>query len=448
MPLHIAGAFYFYPYGMDINALYECFLEHRAISTDTRKIIPGSMFFALKGEHFDGNTFAANAIEQGAAVAVVSDPSLEGEAYLHVSDTLKALQDLARMHRQHLSIPVIAITGSNGKTTTKELLHAVLSKKYKVHATKGNLNNHIGVPLTILSTPVDTELLICEMGANHPGEIDFLCRMAEPTHGLITNIGRAHIEGFGSFEGVRQAKGELYAYLNHHEGLAFVNLDDPSLASLSPHLPRKVTYGLKEDTHADIHFRFESDRDGIGFHIRDRHGSFSLTSPLFGDYNAMNVLAAYCVGKFFKVDPSAMQDAVAQYHSGANRSEITSHKSCIIVKDAYNANPSSMELAIRAFAEKYPTGWVVLGDMKELGDSTMESHVQVMQQAMQYAFSKILLVGPAFQMAASAMHPDASHVMTFPDIETVKKQWDWEACKGQAILLKGSRSMHLEDLLT
>ncbi|HJW28026.1 MAG TPA: Mur ligase family protein, partial [Saprospiraceae bacterium] len=269
---------------MDISTLYELYLAHPDITTDTRKIREGCLFVALKGEQFDGNDFAEEALRKGAAYAIVSQPQWYGPRFIHVPDTLVALQQLAKHHRRQLRIPVIAITGSNGKTTTKELITLALSTSFKVHATAGNLNNHIGVPLTVLSAPLDTEILVCEMGANHQYEIQFLCELASPTHGLITNIGSAHLEGFGSFEGVKKAKGELFDYLKDHDGLAFINVDDPSLEEMSKYLPHTVRYGLKPGARADFHFEYKDFPDHSGFTIRDRHSPIEITSKMFGAY--------------------------------------------------------------------------------------------------------------------------------------------------------------------
>jgi UDP-N-acetylmuramoyl-tripeptide--D-alanyl-D-alanine ligase len=363
---------------MSIEQLYSRYLLNPTVITDSRRIESNCIFFALQGDHFDGNRFAAQAIEDGASLAVVSDPSLEGERYYHVPDTLIALQELARHHRQQLHIPVVGITGSNGKTTTKELVTRVLAMKYKVHATQGNLNNHIGVPLTILGIPPETELLVCEMGANHIGEIEFLCSISMPTHGLITNIGKAHLEGFGSFEGVKKAKGELYEYVEQHNGILFLNADDPSLVSWMTRASHVISYALGDDIPADIRFELIPQPDGRGFSIRDRNTQFVIHSNLFGQYNAHNVLAAYTVGKAFDVDERDIAEAIANYVPGNNRSQTVVQHGCTIIKDAYNANPSSMELAIRAFDTIFHGGIMVLGDMKELGESSISAHAQLM----------------------------------------------------------------------
>jgi UDP-N-acetylmuramoyl-tripeptide--D-alanyl-D-alanine ligase len=432
---------------MDTDSLYELYLQHRIISTDTRKIKPGSIFFALKGENFDGNSFALEALRQGASYAIVSDPSLNDPRLIYTEDTLKTIQLLAQFHRRKLNVPVVAITGSNGKTTTKELITAVLSKKYKVHATAGNLNNHIGVPLTLLATPPDVEIIICEMGANHPGEIAALCKIAEPTYGIITNIGKAHLEGFGSIAGVKNAKGELFDYLQHHDGLAFINMDDPNLRELGEKTRNKITYGFDPTAVPHIHFNYIKHEEARGFSLKDKNSNLEIQTTMFGHYNAINMLAAYTVGNYFKVDLKDIVDSLSGFVPGSNRSEVIQFNKCTIVKDAYNANPSSMELAVRSFAERFPYGWVVLGDMKELGTSTNEAHVQMIELVWSFPFKKIILVGDAFSEAISIMGVQDPRITTKPNIEALIDDWDWTNINSTAILLKGSRSMHLERLL-
>lgn len=430
---------------MSITSLYQHYLDHPIISTDTRKIVPGCIFFALRGDHFDGNEFAHQAIEEGAAFAVVDNPVLQGEQFIHVPDTLRALQELASLHRRRLSIPVLGITGTNGKTTTKELIARVLGQQYRVHATQGNLNNHIGVPLTMLSIPAHTEIVVCEMGANHVGEIALLCQIAQPTHGLITNIGRAHLEGFGSFEGVIKAKSELYQYIAQHQGTIFINVDDPSLSPWRSALPHTVTYGLRDDVAADHHFVYVPDHNGHGFSIRDRHSDVEISSAMFGHYNAINALAAYSVGRFFDVAPGLIANAITGYIPGNNRSQVLTSNDCTIVKDAYNANPSSMELAIKAFDAQFPNSIMILGDMKELGSTSFHAHQQMIALAAATSAQKIYLVGPEFKKAIGA-NPD-DRMLLADSIDQLKLQWNWANCKGGAILLKGSRSMRLEALL-
>lgn len=430
---------------MNLPALYDLFLRHPRVCTDTRHIVPDSLFFALTGARFDGNAFARKALAEGAAVAVVSDTSLTGNRFFQVPDTLVALQALASHHRRQLAIPVVGITGSNGKTTTKELLNAALGTTFRVNATRGNLNNHIGVPLTILGTPPDTELLICEMGANHVGEIAALSAISAPTHGLITNIGQAHLEGFGSLEGVKRGKGELFDFLRRHDGLAFVNGNDPALLDLSGSLDRKIIYGLAPVDHAAVCFRLEEHNDATGFTLRDTMSEMLIRANLYGAYNAINMVAAIAVGRHFGVEERALAAAMSSFTSGANRSEVTTIHGCTVIKDAYNANPSSMEASLRAFAWQYPGGWVITGDMKELGESSPASHMHLLELMRTLPLSRIILVGPEFLGAArSATHRD-HRITAFPDIEALAADWRWP--DGQAILIKGSRSMQLERLL-
>ena len=428
-------------------SLYALYRDHPLISTDTRKILPGSIFFALKGTTFDGNTFARQAIEAGAAFAVVSDPMLKGPEFLFVEDTLKALQDLANYHRRQLAIPVLGITGSNGKTTTKELIAAVLGKKYRVHATSGNFNNHIGVPLTLLSTPGDTEFLICEMGANHAGEIAQLSRIAAPTHGLITNIGKAHLEGFGSLEGVKKAKGELYDYVSTHAGIAFVNTDDPRLLELSQTLKNKITYGFNAGPYPQYRFEIISSPDEQGIRLKDITTGNIISSPLYGHYNAINIAAAYTVGAHFDVPQEKIKEALSSFVSGSNRSEVVRFKGCTIIKDAYNANPSSMEQAIKSFQARYPGGWVVLGDMKEGGTDTLDAHKDIIKEVVALPFEKIWLVGTHFTEALQSTSGMDERISIAPDILALKSIWPWDLCQGKSVLLKGSRSMQLEKLI-
>ncbi len=432
---------------MDIPSLYSLFQEFPLISTDTRKIMRGSIFFALKGAQFNGNTFALQAIREGAAYAVVSDASLAGDQLIHVEDTLQVLQSLANYHRRQIQVPVLAITGSNGKTTTKELVTAVLGGKFKVYATAGNLNNHIGVPLTLLGITPDVEFVVCEMGANHGGEIASLCSIAEPTHGLITNIGKAHLEGFGSMEGVKKAKGELFDYLIANQGVGFVNTDDPHLREIGEALKQKVTFGFDSSAHPQNDFSYTTYPGKTGFTMTDIHSGLTFHSSMFGHYNASNMLAALTIGRHFKVDENLIVDSLSSFISKANRSEIITYNGCLIIKDAYNANPSSMELALRAFAAQYPDGFIVLGDMKELGPESSSAHHHLLELAASMSFNSIYVVGNEFTLAYEALGIKDSRIMPYDDIQSLKARWQWDKCNGKAILLKGSRSMQLEFLL-
>lgn len=431
---------------IDIPALYEIYRKYPVICTDTRKITTDCLFFALSGTQFDGNKFAPEALSKEAAYAVVSDPSLTGHRYIQVEDTLAALQSLALYHRRHFQNPFIAITGTNGKTTTKELVTTVLSRKYKVHATAGNLNNHIGVPLTLLSMPLDTEMAVIEMGANHIGEIKRLCEIAMPTHGIITNIGKAHLEGFGSVEGIQKAKGELFEYLKATNGHAFVNSDDMRVLEIAENMINKTNYGFAIANNPALNFSYHTLASKSGFTINDERNQIQITSAMFGQYNAMNMLAAYNIGLHFEVPPTVMAEALSTFVSGANRSEVINYQNCTVIKDAYNANPSSMELAIRDFAKQYPEGTVILGDMKELGDTSLEAHRHIIQLLQSCGVKKVYLVGEMFQQAHSQFSTPIA-VNTVGTIEELIPHWTWEMCNGSTVLLKGSRSMRLEKIL-
>ena len=431
---------------MDVAFLYDIYRKYPTICTDTRAIKPGCIFFALTGSNFNGNQFVEEALQNGAAYAVTSDLSLEKTNTLYVPDTLVALQSLANYHRRHFNKPFIAITGSNGKTTTKELVTTVLARKYRVHATSGNFNNHIGVPLTILGMPDDMDIAVIEMGANHAGEIKLLCEIAMPTHGVITNIGKAHLEGFGSVEGVQKAKGELFDYLHDHKGFAFVNADDPAIVQLGRHLIDKTIYGFNQNGDPAVLFEYSIDENTNGFTIKNKN--LSIHSTMFGHYNATNMLAAITIGQHFQVDTQLMVESLSSFVTGANRSETISYSGCTIVKDAYNANPSSMELALHAFAKCYRKGIVILGDMKELGTESEESHQHIIRIASGLDIRHIILVGNEFKNALSKMgDTPIPNISTAINIEEIKSKWNWEDHKGNTILLKGSRSMHLEKLL-
>ena len=432
---------------MELESLYAIYQRHPVICTDTRKITPGCLFVALQGAQFDGNSFAMEALKLGAAFALVSDPTLSGDSFIQCENTLSSLQSLANFHRRQLPIPLVAITGTNGKTTTKELTTCVLSETYKVHGTKGNLNNHIGVPLTLLSTPVDTEIIVCEMGANHIGEIDMLCKIAMPTHGIITNIGKAHLEGFGSIEGVQKAKGELYDYLHQHGGFAFVNADDPRVMAAGKGLADKITYGFNPVVAPQVCFNYSANKNENGFVINDLNSDTRIISGMFGFYNAANVLAAYTIGLHFNVPKQKMIKALSSFMPGSNRSETISFKGSMIIKDAYNANPTSMELALRAFAQRFPDGWIILGDMKELGNESDNAHQQMISMIRELGFRHVMLVGDSFKRALIHYPLMNDIVKSYENIDELKRNWNWNECRNQTLLLKGSRSMFLEKLL-
>jgi UDP-N-acetylmuramoyl-tripeptide--D-alanyl-D-alanine ligase len=420
--------------------LFSLFKQHPYISTDSRIAQPGSLFFALKGENFDGNIYATGAIERGAAYAVIDNPEYyAGTRTLLVKNVLESLQNLASLYRASLGIPIIAITGSNGKTTSKELIAAALSVKFNTHATPGNLNNHIGVPLTILSITAETEIAIIEMGANHIGEIATLCNIARPTHGLITNIGKAHLEGFGGPEGVIIAKNELYQHLSGNGGTVFVNAENPLLMRLSNNINRILfgQPGVADYTGNPV-------VKGATLNVElQKPVSLMVTTNLTGGYNFENVMAAIAISGHFRSDIKKVAEALAAYQPKMNRSQILETKNNTLILDAYNANPSSMESAIRNFRELDKSPKVlIIGDMFELGDSTEMEHTQVLEIATSAGFDKILTAGPHFRKAATGYNG----IKSFEDATGLKEYLNINPLTGNMILIKGSRGMKLEIL--
>lgn len=433
---------------MEISSLYQLFLASGKVSTDSRKIEPGSLFFALRGDKFDGNQYATTALVQGAAFAIVDDPSLSNiEQCIVVDDVLQTLQELARYNRRQLHIPIIAITGSNGKTTTKELIAAVLGSQYPLHYTEGNLNNHIGVPLTLLKLDPRIEVAVIEMGANHQGEIDQLCRIAEPTHGLITNIGKAHLEGFGGVEGVKKGKSELYRYLAETGGLAFVNNDEAFLHELSEPVKKRIFYELSENP-APNHKPYEVKLLQLQPFIRvafldENEELIEAGSKLMGNHNFQNIKTAVTLGKYFKVPGAKIRAAIEGYNPNMNRSQILPWGSNSILLDAYNANPSSMEAALRTFAENEAAHKVViLGDMFELGEEAAQEHQRIAQLALNLSFQQVILVGHNFAVPAKTLgYPH------FVDANALKIWFQAQQWENTAFLIKGSRGMALEKIL-
>jgi UDP-N-acetylmuramoyl-tripeptide--D-alanyl-D-alanine ligase len=422
-----------------IEHLYRLYLRYPSVCTDTRKVKSGDLFFALKGENFNGNLFAGKAIENGAAYAVIDEaPPVANDQFILVDDVLTCLQALAAHHRNQFSIPFIGITGSNGKTTTKELIHAVLSEKYKTYTTEGNLNNHIGIPLTLLKIKNDAEIAIVEMGANHLGEIAGYCLYTRPTHGLITNSGKAHLEGFGGVEGVRKGKGELFEYLRQHEGTAFVMWDYDYLQQMSRGIRSIISYGT---TNADITGRTETASPYLRVSITKGRPSGPIQTRLTGDYNMPNVLAAVSLGNYFKVEPAAIKKGIENYEPSNSRSQLISAGSNTIVLDAYNANPSSMKLAIENFIQ-FPGNEKVLllGGMAELGTDSIAEHEQILHQVGSKTWKDVVLVGGDF---LKINHPYKS----FTNSEEAGK---WVASRkyhDTVFLVKGSRSMQMEKVV-
>lgn len=428
-----------------IEKLYDHFKLNPVVSTDTRKISPGCIFFALKGDSFNGNTFASKALELGAALVVIDEPEFDkGKGYFLVEDVLTALQQLALFHRRTFTFPFIAITGSNGKTTTKELTGAVLSGKYKVCATQGNLNNHIGVPLTLLQVNEKHQMAIIEMGANHQLEIAFLCELAEPTHGLITNIGKAHLEGFGGLEGVKKGKGELFSFLKLHNQTIFINTDQPALLELLGDYKNFVSYGIKHDAYISGNDVSVNNFLSVNWKNKEENTENNISTKLTGNYNLANVLAAVCLGNYFKISADIINQKIADYNPDNQRSQVIKKGNNTIILDAYNANPTSMEAALKNFTKNY-TGkkMAVLGDMLELGKESMMEHGNILSQLETMPLDIILLVGENFNAykgkskAHFFMHADEAKTW----IENLKPE-------NFSVLIKGSRGLKMEITLT
>ena len=423
---------------MELDDLYQLYLQHSVIATDTRKLLPGSIYFALKGANFNGNRFAQQALEQGAAFAIIDEPIASNDSRLIVvSDVLQTLQELALHHRRQFDVPFIAITGSNGKTTTKELVSAVLSSNFKTYTTQGNLNNHIGIPLTLLSIGKDVEMAVIEMGANHQKEIAGYCRYVEPTHGIITNCGKAHLEGFGGIEGVRKGKGELYDYLSQHGGTAFVYADYDYLQSMSLSVPHVIWYGTGKGLIQG------KEISSSPFLTIQTSGALelSLKTQLVGSYNLPNVLCAVTVGHFFGVPPEKIQQAIENYMPTNSRSQWLSWRGNQVILDAYNANPSSMKLAIDNFSRQPARHKVLLlGAMKELGEESLAEHRALVDQIQSLQFDEVILVGGDF---GAIEHP----FTYFTDAEAAGKWLRSQELKGALLLVKGSRSLQMEKVL-
>jgi len=422
--------------------IYQLFEKYPEISTDSRKVKPNSIFFALKGEHFNGNKYAEDALKKGAAMAIIDDNQymVTGKTIV-VEDTLKSLQALANLHRRKLGIPILAITGSNGKTTTKELVANVLANKFNLKYTQGNLNNHIGVPLTLLSMDSSTEFGIVEMGANHPGEIAALCAIADPDFGLITNVGKAHLEGFGSFEGVKKTKAELYNYLKGKAGKIFINADNPHLKEMAEGISNKITYGREK---AD--FTGEPVNSPPFVHVKANFpkGVLYLNTQLTGSFNFENVLAAACIGNFFGVDPLKIQSSIKTYQPQNIRSQLIQKGALKIIMDAYNANPTSMQASITSFLSSVAgKSYLVLGDMLELGKYSKTEHLRVLELIREYQTDiDVFLVGEIFAEVA-----ENSGFKSFLTIEQLCAYLVNHKIDKGNILVKGSRGIQLEKIL-
>ncbi|MFP5079212.1 UDP-N-acetylmuramoyl-tripeptide--D-alanyl-D-alanine ligase [Pedobacter sp. JCM 36344] len=427
-----------------VESLYQQFIKHPIICTDTRSIVDDCLFFALKGDNFDANTFADQALAAGAAFAIIDDTTYNTtDRHILVEDTLRTLQDLARRHRSQLNIPLIGLTGSNGKTTTKELIKAILSERYKTFATQGNLNNHIGVPLSILSLTKETEIAVIEMGANHQKEIELLCSIAQPTHGLISNVGMAHLDGFGGFEGVKKGKAELYSWIQANNGYAFIYADNPNLMEMSQTagLEKVIYYGANPGNYVSgkllssdplITVQWQSDQD-----------EHEVSANLTGSYNFENILAAICIGLFFKVSPQQINEGLAGYHPKNNRSQLTKTESNTVICDFYNANPSSMAAALNNLNQLSASSKVVIiGDMFELGPEAAIQHELIASQALALRASTTIFIGKYFYTMKGKVDG-----LFFESPKEAKTYLEENSVKNSLVLLKGSRGMALEQLL-
>ncbi|HMK19152.1 MAG TPA: UDP-N-acetylmuramoyl-tripeptide--D-alanyl-D-alanine ligase [Chitinophagaceae bacterium] len=439
MPLHLL---------MMVEELYKVYQQYPSVQTDTRKLKAGDIFFALKGPNFNGNSFTQQAIDNGAACVVIDEKEYEipGKTFL-VPDVLLALQELALHHRKQFDtlsrpggIPFIAITGSNGKTTTKELIHAVLSSTFRTYTTEGNLNNHIGVPLTILKIKPDAEMAVIEMGANHLKEIASYCRIALPTHGLITNCGKAHLEGFGSEEGVRKGKGELFDHLRTlTHGFAFVMWDYDYLREMSKGISGIIKYGTKDNDH--VIGKILPNENFLKVQITQGLDDGIISTQLVGEYNLPNVLAAVTVGKFFEVPEDKIRSAIENYTPSNSRSQLIEKDSNKIILDAYNANPSSMKLAIENFAKKNSENKILmLGAMAELGKQSLQEHQGIIDLIKKYSWKEVALVGGDFLKLS---HP----FLSFENSLLAKEWFSNQQFQNSYILVKGSRSMQMEKIL-
>lgn len=423
---------------MNIETIYSKFLECNSITTDTRKIEIGNMFFALKGENFDANTFAKQALEKGAKYVIIDNPEyyIDSKTII-VDDSLIALQKLANYHRNQLNTTIIALTGSNGKTTTKELINCVLSKDFKTTATIGNLNNHIGVPLTLLSLTKETEIGIVEMGANHQKEIAFLCDIAQPDYGYITNFGKAHLEGFGGIEGIIKGKSEMYDYISQNDKLVFVNLDDELQNEKTSKLKR-YSFSITKSTNVKI--------DSIEANplVSIKYNNIVINSNLIGLYNANNINIAITIGKYFKIEDKKIKEAIESYIPTNNRSQLLKKGTNDILLDAYNANPSSMQAAIENFLQlKQNSKTLILGDMFELGDDSNEEHEKIISLLKDIQNIKCFFIGKHFYFNSIKN----KNLLFFESFEGFSEYYKKQLPENELILIKGSRGMALERTL-
>ncbi len=425
---------------MSISEIYQIYLHHPQITTDSRHCPKGSIFFALKGERFDGNQYAEKALAIGSDYAVIDNPDYYiGDRTILVDDVLTTLQQLAQRHRKLLGIPVIAITGTNGKTTTKELIASVLSTKYNLLYTEGNLNNQIGVPLTLLRLNHDHEMAVIEMGASHQGDIKELVDIAQPNYGIITNVGNAHLEGFGSLENIIKTKGELYDYIRRTKGIIFINKDDKELQNIAKGI-EQVTYGVSGDAFASG--QIISNAPFLTFNWKQQGKVHTVETLLIGSYNLNNLLAAVAVGRYFKIPAERISRSIASYEPTNNRSQLIKTDNNELIVDAYNANPSSMQAALSNFADmKISPKAIILGDMKELGDESEALHQKIIEQIKEAKFDKVFLCGEYFSKVG---HVFSTYLTTEDLVSYIKKH----PLTDYHILIKGSRSMALEQVIS
>lgn len=425
---------------MDITRIHNLFLKCTSVSIDTRKIEPNSLFVAIKGAHFDANTFAKEALEKGASYVLIDDKSyFIDQRTIVVENSLVALQELAKFHRHYLKLPIIALTGSNGKTTTKELIHVVLSKKYKTKATVGNLNNHIGVPLTLLSFNTETEIGIIEMGANHKKEIEFLCGLAMPDYGYITNFGKAHLEGFGGVEGVIEGKSEMYQYLSQNEKFAFINLEDPIQVEKTKTL-NCYSFGINKKS-ADVNIASIKANPFVEI----SYSGLEIATHLIGLYNAYNICAALAIGKYFGIEDKAIKAAIESYIPENNRSQLLTKGTNQIILDAYNANPSSMTVAIENFLQLDNSNKIlILGDMFELGSESHLEHQAIVDLLLKNEIIICHFIGSAFY----ANRIQRANFYFHETFESFSKYFQETKVENSSILIKGSRGMALERTLS
>ena len=426
---------------MQINDLYQLYIKNPSVETDSRKIKQGDIFFALKGPNFNGNQYAQQALDDGASYCIVDEETgIKNEQVIKVNDCLDTLQQLSKKHRQQFNIPFIAVTGSNGKTTTKELIHAVLSTTYKTYTTTGNLNNHIGIPLTILKAKADAEIAVIEMGANHQKEIAGYCEYSLPTHGMITNCGKAHLEGFGGEEGVRKGKGELFDYLKKNNGVAFIYNEYDYLIEMSKGIHKVISYGTGN---ADIVGceKKQTNDEFLQVEIIKGANIPEIKTQLVGGYNLPNILAAVCIGKTFQVADEKIKNALENYSPSNSRSQLIEKDGNKIILDAYNANPSSMKAAIENFANMPGNKKVLmLGGMMELGNESIYEHESLVNLINKHPWHKVVLVGNDYKnLPENFMH--------FSNASEAKAWYKQQALTNAQVLIKGSRSMQMEKVI-